>query len=173
MICSIEAILGYVSLERVVGVSPWCITAWLTYLGQHQCQALYILFFLFLWYKNIYVLCFQIYMYYKMNIGGLWLRPGPTMSEKVFNQLMSFKRDESIDLFLRDLIMLHCLYLYCRHLILFGLFCFIRISNVDCRFALIIFVPYLLLNVMLCRIVSCSSYFIYVKCHVVLFNYVL
>ena len=27
---------------------------------------------------------FNIYMYYKRNIGGLWLHPGPVLLEKVF-----------------------------------------------------------------------------------------
>ena len=33
--------------------------------------ALYMIFFWFSWYKNLYVLCFKIYMYYKRNTGGL------------------------------------------------------------------------------------------------------
>ena len=27
---------------------------------------------------------FNIYMYYKKNTGGFWLRPGPTLLDKVF-----------------------------------------------------------------------------------------
>ena len=46
MILSIETvIMGDVSSEREVGVSPWYITTWLTYLGQHWCRAQYMLFY--------------------------------------------------------------------------------------------------------------------------------
>ena len=56
MIHSIEAVLGNVSSRKVVGVSSWCITTWSTYrvntsVGLRICD--------FLWYKNLYVLCFQ------------------------------------------------------------------------------------------------------------------
>ena len=36
---------GKYLLERVVGMPSWCITAWSTYPGQHQCWALYMIFF--------------------------------------------------------------------------------------------------------------------------------
>ena len=42
---STEAISGDVSLGRMVGVFSWCIIAWSTYSGQHQCWASYMLFF--------------------------------------------------------------------------------------------------------------------------------
>ena len=64
----------------------------------------------------------------------------------------------------------------CRRPILSWLFCSFKYRNMlIVFFALIIFVPYLSLNVMLCmfRIVSCFSYFIYVKWYFILFNYVL
>ena len=60
----------------------------------------------------------------------------------------------------------------CWRPILSGLFCSFKYRNMlIVVFALIIFVPYLSLNVMLCMfpIVSCFSYFIYVKCHFILF----
>ena len=34
--------------------------------------------------KNIYVLCFHMYMYYKNNIGGLWLHLGHAMTGESF-----------------------------------------------------------------------------------------
>ena len=78
------------SLKRVVGVFPWYITH-----GRHtrfntNVCTIYDIFW-FSWYKNLYVLCFQIYMYYKRNTGGLWLRPGSTMFREGFWLSMSFK----------------------------------------------------------------------------------
>ena len=51
MIHSTETVLRDISLGRVVGMSPWCITAWLTYLSQHQC-GLHIYIFWFSTYQN-------------------------------------------------------------------------------------------------------------------------
>ena len=39
--------------------------------GSTPVWAQYLLFFYFQRYKNLYVLCFQIYTYYKKNTGGL------------------------------------------------------------------------------------------------------
>ena len=59
----------------------------------------------------------------------------------------------------------------CRRPILSGLFCSFKYQKyVNCRFALIIFVPYLSLNVMLCRIVPCSLVLILFTSSVFLFE---
>ena len=67
---------------------------------------------------KIYVLCFQIYMYYKMNIGGLWLRFSPAIFREGFWLPMSFKKKliHRHSVFYCDLIhdgfMLICVYIY-------------------------------------------------------------
>ena len=73
---------GDISSRREVGccynASPY---------GQHTqvntSVRLSIQYFLVLIFKNLYVLCFQIYVYYKRNTDGLWLHLG-SMSEKDF-----------------------------------------------------------------------------------------
>ena len=64
---------------------------------------------------------------------------------------------------------------YCRRPILSGLFCSFKYQKyVNCRFALIIFVPYLSLNVTLCRFISCLVFRIYLRqVSFYLINYVL
>ena len=78
------------SSGRVVGVSSWYISR-----GRHtwvntNVGTVYDIFW-FSWYKNLYVLCFKIYTYYKQNTGGLWIRLGPMMFREGFRSPMSFK----------------------------------------------------------------------------------
>ena len=78
-----------VSLGRMVGVSSWYITH-----GQHtrdntSVGTVYDIFSVS-WYKNLYVVCFKIYMYYKRNTGGLWFHPGLMMFREGFWPPMSF-----------------------------------------------------------------------------------
>ena len=63
----------------------------------------------------------------------------------------------------------------CRRPILFGVFCSFKYQKyVNRRFALIIFVPYLSLNVMLCRFILCLVFRIYLRqLSFYLINYVL
>ena len=85
-----QGYLRDVSLRRVVGVSLW----WITHVRHTRVNTsvgtVYDIFW-FSWYKNLYVLCFKIYMYYKRNTGGLWLRLSPMMFRKGFRLPMSFK----------------------------------------------------------------------------------
>ena len=90
------------SLHR--GYCGWCL-AWEEWLGCHHdasphgrhtwintsVGSIYDIFW-FSWYKNLYVLCFQIYMYYKRNTSGLWLRFDSVMLEKVFDCPWVLKR---------------------------------------------------------------------------------
>ena len=71
--------------------------------------------FWFSWFKNLYVLCFKIYMYYKRNTGGLWLRPSPTMFRESFRPPISFKEKKihkHIIVYLWVDIMYWCIYIY-------------------------------------------------------------
>ena len=90
MIHSTMAIFRDVSSRRMVGVLPWYITHSRHTRVNTSVGTVYDIFW-FSWYKNLYVLCFQIYMYYKRNTGGLWLRPNPTMFREGFWSPMHFK----------------------------------------------------------------------------------
>ena len=89
MVHSTEPVVVVISV-RVVGVFPWHITHSRHTKVNISVGTIYDIFW-FLWYKNLYVLCFQIYMYYKRNNGDLWLRPGLTIFRESFRSLMNFK----------------------------------------------------------------------------------
>ena len=76
--------MGDDSLGRVVGVSAWCIThIWHTRVNTSM--GLVYIFSGFQRYKNLYVLCFQIYMYYKITLAGSDLVLTRWGSENVFD----------------------------------------------------------------------------------------
>ena len=85
MILLTEAVYDYggdVSSRREVGVSSWYIITWSTYLGQHKCQAKYMIFSDFIISKTYTYYVFQMYIYYKRNTDGLRSHSSPTLSEK-------------------------------------------------------------------------------------------
>ena len=71
--------------RRVVGVSAWCIThIWHTRVNTSM--GLVYIFSGFQRYKNLYVLCFQIYMYYKRTLVNSDLVLTRWGSENIFNR---------------------------------------------------------------------------------------
>ena len=79
--------IGDDSSGRVVGMSAWCIVhVWHTQVNT-SVGSVYI-FSGFSRYKNLYVLCFQIYTYYKITLVGSDLVLARWGSENVFNQRM-------------------------------------------------------------------------------------
>ena len=64
-----------------------------TYLGQNQCGLRICIIFWFSWYKNLYVLYFQIYTYYKRTLMDSDLVLARWDLEDVFDRLWVFKRE--------------------------------------------------------------------------------
>ena len=98
-----------------------------TYSGQHQCRAeMYTLFSIF---------DSETHMYYKRNTNGLWLRPNPTLLEKVFRPAHDiFKRNLSTDwictyeityCFLTDIVMFYNRFSTSHHSKLVGYACYL------------------------------------------------
>ena len=85
--------MGDDSLGRVVGILAWCIThVWHTRINT-SVGSVYILLFGFSRYKNLYVIYFQIYTYYKRILVVSDLVLARWGSENVFRPPKSFKRD--------------------------------------------------------------------------------
>ena len=73
-----------ISSKRVVGVSSWCIT-YVRHIRVNTSVGTVYDIFLFSWFKNLYVLCFKIYMYYKRNMVVSNFVLAWRCSKKVFN----------------------------------------------------------------------------------------
>ena len=86
---------GYIgddSSGRVVGVSAWCIThAWHSRVST-SVGFVYIIFW-FSWYKNLYVLYFKIYTYYKRTLVVFDLILARWSLENVFDRPWVLKKD--------------------------------------------------------------------------------
>ena len=85
-----QGCIGDDSSGRVVEVLAWCIAhVWHTRINT-SVDSIYI-FFGFSRYKNLYVICFQIYMYYKITLVGSDLVLAQWGLENVFNRPWVFK----------------------------------------------------------------------------------
>ena len=91
------------SLRRVVGVSAWCITH-VQHTRVNTSVGSKSIIFWFSKYKNLYVVCFQIYTYYKRTLVVSDLVLTRWGSKNVFRPPKSFKRDLNH----RRIYMFHC-----------------------------------------------------------------
>ena len=92
MIHSTEAVWEMLAWEEWLGVGMMHHPC-LTYSDQHQCEFSIYIFFRFQEYKNLYVLYFQIYMYYKRTLVDSYVVLARWGSENVFNRPWVLKRE--------------------------------------------------------------------------------
>ena len=92
MISLHQGCIGDDSSGRVVGVSAWCITHVRHTRINTNVGSVYNIFWISI-YKNFYVLCFQIYTYYKRTLVVFDLILARWDLENVFRSPMIFKRD--------------------------------------------------------------------------------